>query len=54
MSKLVEFGTVSTETKQTYFRGTMFDGVKAPIGSQWYYKFTDSDPSQPMVPAEFG
>ena len=54
MSKLIEFGTVSTETKANFFQGKFLDGAKAPQGGPWYYKTSDFDPSMPMRPAPFG
>lgn len=54
MSKLVEFGTVATETKATYFTGKNMDGAKAQQGSLWFYKTSDLDTSQPLRPAPQG
>jgi hypothetical protein len=54
MSKLVEFGMVSTETKATYFQGTTLDGSKGISGGGWFYKFSDLDTSMPKEPAPEG
>jgi hypothetical protein len=56
MSKLVEFGAVSTETKATFFQGKFVDGAKGQMNGSgpWYYKTSDSDLSQPLRTAPVG
>lgn len=59
MSRLVAFGTVSTETKGTFCQGKFVDGAKAlscGIGGSgiWIYKTSDTDITQPLRPAPVG
>ncbi len=56
MSKLVEFGTVSAETKSTYLQGMFVDGNKVfvPSLNMWVFLTSDNDPTAPLKQAPIG
>lgn len=56
MSKLVELGTVSAETKATYLQGRIIDNTKVfvPSLNMWVFLTVDNDPTVPPKQAPVG